>query len=154
VREHHRKLKKLAKKNASMGTSTSQLNKTTRIPNLFPNKAEMLEDQENQKHFEALLKAQKKNEITQEDIDKLVIESEDHKVIREKIEQVEEQNSKVSKSEYKRKLNQMISLSDVCIQVVDARDPFNFRSKELESNVLKNKKKLVILLNKVDLVSK
>ncbi len=137
-----------------MGTSTSQLNKTTRIPNLFPNKAEMLEDQENQKHFEALLKAQKKNEITQEDIDKLVIESEDHKVIREKIEQVEEQNSKVSKSEYKRKLNQMISLSDVCIQVVDARDPFNFRSKELESNVLKNKKKLVILLNKVDLVSK
>lgn len=137
-----------------MGTSTSIVNKTTRIPNLFPNKAEMLQDQENQKHFEALLKAQKKNEITQEDIDKLVIECDDYKVIREKIEQVEELNKKVSKSEYKRKLNQMISLSDVCIQVVDARDPFNFRSKELESNVLKNKKKLVILLNKVDLVSK
>jgi len=84
----------------------------------------------------------------------LVVESEDYKVIREKIEEIEDLNKKVSKSEYKRKLNQMISLSDVCIQVVDARDPFNFRSRELESNVLKNKKKLIILLNKVDLVSK
>lgn len=137
-----------------MGTCISALNKSTRIPNLYPKKAEMMEDQENQKHFEALLKAQKKNEITQEDIDKLVVESEDHKVIREKIEQFDEQNFKVSKSEYKRRLNHMINMSDVCIQVVDARDPFNFRSKELESNVLKNKKKLIILLNKVDLVSK
>ena len=137
-----------------MGSSTSHINKTTRIPNLFPNKAEMLENQENQKHFEALMNAQKKKAITQEDIDNLVVESEDYKVIREKIEEIEDLNKKVSKSEYKRKLNQMISLSDVCIQVVDARDPFNFRSRELESNVLKNKKKLIILLNKVDLVSK
>jgi len=114
----------------------------------------MLEEQESQKHFEALLKAQKKNEITQADIDKLVVESEDAKVIREKIEQFDEQNKKVSKSEYKRKLNHMIGMSDICIQVVDARDPFNFRSKELENNVLKSKKKLVILLNKVDLVSR
>lgn len=154
MREHHRKLKKLAKKNEKMSSSASGLKKTTRIPNLFPNKAEMLEEQESQKHFEALLKAQKKNEITQEDINRLVVESDDYKVIREKIEQFDEQNKKVSKSEYKRRLNQMIAMSDICIQVVDARDPFNFRSKELENNVVKNKKKLVILLNKVDLVSK
>lgn len=137
-----------------MGSSTSAFNKTTRIPNLYPNKAELLEDQENQKHFEALIKAQKKNEITKEDIDNLVVESEDYKVIREKIEQLEEQNKKISKSEYKRRLNQMIAISDVCIQVIDARDPFNFRSKELENNIVKNKKKMIILLNKVDLVSK
>jgi nuclear GTP-binding protein len=155
VKEHHRKLKKLAKKKTQgLGTSTSQLNKTTRIPNLYPNKAEMLEEQENQKHFDALLKAQKKNEITQEDIDKLVVEMDDYKVIREKIEEFDVQHKKVTKSEYKRLLNQMVAISDVCIQVVDARDPFNFRSKELETNVLKNKKKMIILLTKVDLVSK
>ncbi len=136
------------------GTGTSQLNKTTRIPNLFPEKSELLEDQENQKHFEALLKAQKKKEITIEDINKLVVESEDYKIVRQKIEDYDQLNKKVSKSEYKRKLNQMISLSDICIEVVDARDPFHFRSKELENNILKNKKKLIILINKVDLVSK
>jgi len=130
------------------------MNKTTRIPNLFPEKSQLLEEQENQKHFEALLKAQKKNEITKEDIDRLVVESEDYKVVKQRIEQYDDMNKKVSKSEFKRILNQMISSSDVCIQVVDARDPFNFRSKELENNIIKNKKKLIILLNKVDLVTK
>lgn len=154
VREHHRKLKKLAKKSAQLGTGTSTLNKTTRIPNLFPNKPEILEQWENEKHLEALLKAQKKNEITKEDIDRLVVESNDYKVIKAQIEENEQNTKKLSKSEIKRFLNQTIAASDVCIVVIDARDPFNFISKELENNIVKNKKKLIFLLNKADLVSK
>jgi len=153
VKDHHRKLKKMAKKQANLGTSTSSLKKTTRIPNLFPSKMEMIEEQDAQKHYEALMKAQKNKEITSEDIDKMVIEQEDYQVIKEKIEEDFADFRNLPKSEFKRRLNQMVIMSDICIEVIDARDPINFRSKELEKNVMKNKKKLIILLNKCELVS-
>lgn len=156
VKDHHRKLKKLAKKTTTlnMGSSTSTMKKQTRIPNLFPSKMEMLEEQEAQKYLEALQKAQKKNEITQEDLEKMVVEQDDYKIIKEKIEEDFNDLKELPKSEFKRRLNQIVSMSDVCIEVIDARDPVNFRSKELEKNVAKNKKKLVFLLNKSDLVSR
>ncbi len=43
------------------------------------------------------------------------------------------------KSEFKRRLNQLVFMSDICIEVIDERDPINFRCKELEKNVNKNK---------------
>jgi len=144
----------MAKKSANLGTSVSTLKKSTRIPNLFPSKMEMLEEQEAQKHFEALVKAQKKKEITEDDIQKMVVEQEDYKVVKEKIEEDFADLKNLPKSEFKRRLNQMVVMSDICIEVIDARDPINFRSKELEKNVNKNKKKLIILLNKCDLVSR
>jgi len=155
VKDHHRKLKKMAKKstNLHVGSSTSSLKKTTRIPNLFPSKMEMIEDQDALKHYEALQKAQKNKEISEEDINKLVVEQEDYQVIKEKIEEDFADFRNLPKSEFKRRLNQIVIMSDICIEVIDARDPINFRSKELEKNVVKNKKKLVILLNKCDLVS-
>jgi hypothetical protein len=144
----------MAKKSLNIGSSTSTLKKSTRIPNLFPSKLEMLEEQEAQKHIEALEKAQKKREITEEDIQKMVVEQEDYKIIKEKIEEDFNDSKNLPKSEFKRRLNQIVVMSDVCIEVIDARDPINFRSKELEKNVTKNKKKLVFLLNKSDLVSR
>ena len=153
VKDHHRKLKKMAKKSANLGTSTSSLKKTTRIPNLFPSKMEMIEEQDAQRHYEALMKATKNKEISEDDISKLVMEG-DHQVIQQKIEEDFADFRNLPKSEFKRRLNQMVIMSDICIEVIDARDPINFRSKELEKNVVKNKKKLVILLNKCDLVSR
>merc|ERR1712151_789500 len=88
-----------------------------------------------------------------DDIDKMVIEQEDYKIVQKEIEEDFAETKNLPKSEFKRRLNQMVALSDICIEVIDARDPINSRSKELEKNVLKNKKKLVILLNKSDLVS-
>jgi ribosome biogenesis GTPase A len=38
----------------------------------------------------------------------------------------------------KRELNNLISKSDIIIEVLDARDPFSYRSKELEHNVKNN----------------
>ena len=144
----------MAKKSANLGTSTSTLKKSTRIPNLYPNKLEMVVVQEGQKHFEALLKGAKKKEITEVAIEKMIIEQDDYKIIKEKIEEDFADFKNLPKSEFKRRLNQMVVMSDICIEVIDARDPINFRSKELEKNVNKNKKKLVILLNKSDLVSR
>lgn len=45
-----------------------------------------------------------------------------------------------------------MELSDVIIQVIDARDPISGRCKEIEEVVKENGKKIVFVLNKVDLV--
>ncbi|CAK0859009.1 unnamed protein product [Prorocentrum cordatum] len=46
----------------------------------------------------------------------------------------------------------VISAADVVIEVLDARDPASSRSAELEKDVLAAGKKLVLLINKIDLV--
>jgi nuclear GTP-binding protein len=52
-------------------------------------------------------------------------------------------------------LNELISKSDFIVEVIDARDPLASRSKGLENNVLKNKeKRLILLINRADLVSR
>ena len=60
-----------------------------------------------------------------------------------------------SKKAYQKELNQVIENADVILEVLDARDPMSCRSKELESQILSHKdsKKLILVLNKVDLVS-
>lgn len=88
--------------------------------------------------------------ITAQDINNLVAEESGTVV-----QQTEEDNKHVSKYDAKRELNTLISKSDVIIEVLDARDPFAYRSKELESNIMKSKdKRLILIINKVDLVTK
>lgn len=53
-----------------------------------------------------------------------------------------------------KELNKVVEMSDVIVEVLDARDPQGCRSKELEDQVILAGKKLVLLLNKVDLVPK
>lgn len=91
--------------------------------------------------------------ITKDDVNAMVVEDKGIEVIQEK-EDIVSHGDK-SKYDAKRELNTLISKSDIVIEVVDARDPFAYRSKELESNVMKSKeKKLVLIINKVDLVDK
>ena len=51
-------------------------------------------------------------------------------------------------------VNDVIEKSDIILEVVDARFPLESRNNELEYKVKKAKKKLIIVLNKCDLVSK
>lgn len=71
--EHHRKLRKEAKKAKKNGLPVKQSSKLSRIPNLYPNKREEIETQELRKELEKLTKM-KHPLITQEDIDNLVKE--------------------------------------------------------------------------------
>ena len=50
------------------------------------------------------------------------------------------------------KLRTVVEEADVVVQVLDARDPAGCRSKEIEDMVYELNKKLVLLLNKTDLV--
>mmetsp|Transcript_72011 Transcript_72011/g.211423 ORF Transcript_72011/g.211423 Transcript_72011/m.211423 type:complete len:516 (-) Transcript_72011:36-1583(-) len=48
----------------------------------------------------------------------------------------------------------VLSMADVVLEVLDARDPMSCRSMELESEVVGAGKRLVLVLNKIDLVPK
>ena len=49
-------------------------------------------------------------------------------------------------------LRKVIEESDVIIEVLDARDPEGCRNKELEGQIVSQGKKLILILNKIDLV--
>jgi nuclear GTP-binding protein len=73
VREHHRKLRKEAKKAKRAGIPVKKSSKISRIPNLYPKKREELEAQDLRKELEKL--AKKKNAlITKQDIENMVKE--------------------------------------------------------------------------------
>ncbi|CAD5211978.1 unnamed protein product [Bursaphelenchus okinawaensis] len=55
---------------------------------------------------------------------------------------------------YAAEVKKTISAADIIIEVLDARDPFGSRSKQIEDQALNSGKRLVLLLNKIDLVPK
>jgi len=57
-----------------------------------------------------------------------------------------------SKKAYVRDLKKVVETADVVIEVLDARDPEGCRNKELERSIVSAGKKLLILVNKIDLV--
>jgi nuclear GTP-binding protein len=63
-------------------------------------------------------------------------------------------NKDMSRRAYIKDLKQVIEASDVILEVLDVRDPLSCRSKELESQILahKDEKKIILILNKIDLV--
>lgn len=57
-----------------------------------------------------------------------------------------------SRRAYIKELKKVIEAADVVIQVLDSRDPEGCRNNELEQNVLKQNKKMLLIVNKIDLV--
>ena len=49
-------------------------------------------------------------------------------------------------------MKKVVEASDVIIQVLDARDPMGCRSPEIEKEARSANKKVILLLNKIDLV--
>lgn len=57
-----------------------------------------------------------------------------------------------SKKAYAKELKKVVEASDVLIEVLDARDPEGCRSKDLEQQCLAQGKKVLLVVNKIDLV--
>lgn len=57
-----------------------------------------------------------------------------------------------SKKAFAKELKKVIEASDVLIEVLDARDPEGCRCKELEQQMLAQGKKVLLVVNKIDLV--
>jgi ribosome biogenesis GTPase A len=103
-----------------------------------------MEEQDRQRQADLIEKSKKGKKKEEED--PVILEDKEGQVISQAPEVVR-------KSNFKLELNDLMEICDVIIEVIDARDPLSYRSKELENNVKTKGKKLIILLNKIDLVS-
>eukprot|EP00794_Sanderia_malayensis_P006030 gene6030-6731_t len=177
IREHHRKVKKEAKK-----SEKTKSRKDPGIPNSFPFKEKVLQELEERKQraleekerqkkqrFKEVNK-KRKLELLQKDAEKRAKEFE------KKQEQTEKQAEKIlSKSAeyngelmsafcilenslktYYKEFKKVVDAADVLIEVLDARDPIGCRCPQVEEIVMNSggNKRLVLLLNKIDLVPK
>lgn len=164
VREHNRKMRKEAKKHPK------KKNKIMEIPNQCPFKEDILKEveemkkmkeEEKRKQKEAA-REKKREQLAQNDLQGLVNEAKNkqlaHKSMRvatvEDIIKEAEVKKENSLKAYYKEFKKVLDAADVVIEVVDARDPLGTRCKQVEEAVrsAKGNKRLVLILNKADLV--
>ncbi|KAI9222031.1 P-loop containing nucleoside triphosphate hydrolase protein [Blastocladiella britannica] len=159
VREHHRKLRKEAKKNPN---ARSKVKKDPGIPNLWPFKQQLLDQivesrereaakAEEVKQRRAQLAKQQKATVAAAAGNSLLLTPPDQV-------RVYSDNSSRAQSQgtYYREFNKIMEKADVILQVLDARDPMGTRAKHIENMILESGtgKRVILILNKVDLVPK
>ncbi|XP_073951728.1 nucleostemin 1 [Choristoneura fumiferana] len=170
VRDHNRKQKKEAKKNPK-----SKKAKPVQIPNVCPFKEDILKEveamkkhkeEERQKRKElAKQEKQKKMEEKQKggvSMNSLVANAEARGKVHDAFKGDEAGNDDVefgkdrkqenSLKTYYREFKKVISEAEVILEVVDARDPLGTRCAQVEEAVRESGKRLVLILNKADLV--
>eukprot|EP00033_Pygsuia_biforma_P000501 GCRY01000590.1.p1 GENE.GCRY01000590.1~~GCRY01000590.1.p1 ORF type:complete len:622 (-),score=212.69 GCRY01000590.1:57-1922(-) len=160
VKEHQRKLKKDQKKNPNLRKKVS---KDPGIPNLAPFKEKLMADIERAKEAAKEDKVKRVQQAKQ--MKKVRNLAEMSANIRERTKQFEEKQKQEvgqnldshkdhSKKQFFRDLKKVAEVSDVLLEVLDARDPLGCRCFDVEKWVLQRDptKKIILILNKVDLV--
>jgi nuclear GTP-binding protein len=161
VREHKRKLRKDAKSHPEL----RKAKKDPGIPNLYPFKEDLLRRVKEQKEINDAEKKQKKEEQKAARAAKGQSEMNELAMLAEKrnkdYEKKQNQKSKRlmkdnSKKAFVRELKKVIKGSDVIIEVLDARDPIGTRCPSIEQKIIAEdpNKKIILVLNKIDLVPK
>ncbi|CAN1234968.1 Guanine nucleotide-binding protein-like NSN1 [Linum perenne] len=163
VKEHHKKKAKEAKKLVRSGKQ--KVEKDPGIPNDWPFKEQEL------KALEAR-RAKAMEEIEQKKADRkerarkrklgILEEDDDAGVVPEEVKRSKQQVHHVGVAQnrdsadrvFYKELVKVIEVSDVILEVLDARDPLGTRCADMEKLVMKSgpEKHLVLLLNKIDLV--
>ncbi|XP_040446114.1 guanine nucleotide-binding protein-like 3 [Falco naumanni] len=161
IREHHRKVRKEAKKRGR-----KKPKKDPGVPSAAPFKEELLREAEQRKQRLEELKQKQKLNRQKEHEKKRKLEAKKAAKIKEKAEGKESSGKskaktnklldKNSKKSFCRELKKVIEASDVVLEVLDARDPMGCRCPQLEQAVTccGGDKKLLLVLNKIDLVPK
>ncbi|KAM5280076.1 guanine nucleotide-binding protein-like 3 [Ctenodactylus gundi] len=158
VREHHRKLRKEAKKRGH-----KKPRKDPGVPNSAPFKEALLREAELRKQQLEELKQQQKLDRQKEQEKKRKLETNPDEP--SNVEAIEESGQgktkkiKLVKQSPKKlhcqELKKVIEASDVLLEVLDARDPLGCRCPQVEEAIVQSgHKKLVLVLNKSDLVPK
>ena len=158
VRETRRRSKKEARKLAALGIKTGAgRDKELHIPNLYPYKKKMIEHLVNSKqttHRKKLLEKLALKEKT--GINMEVIKEDSDERVAKYLERtkVSTQAKLKNRKHFMKELRNVIDSSDIILEVLDARDPMGCRCKELEAEALGsgNGKKVILVLNKIDLV--
>ncbi|KAL6893495.1 hypothetical protein ACP4OV_007593 [Aristida adscensionis] len=174
VKEHHRKKRKEAKKEGKAG-HRKKVEKDPGIPNEWPFKEQELKALE-QRRAQALQELEAKKEarkerarkrklglLEDEDIANLAsaassqgIEFEQKDAAKENAPAEVAKSHDHSERSFYKELVKVIEASDVILEVLDARDPLGTRCIDMERMVRKAdpSKRIVLLLNKIDLVPK
>ncbi|XP_026876302.2 guanine nucleotide-binding protein-like 3 isoform X1 [Electrophorus electricus] len=167
VREHHRKVRKEAKKSGIRRKAKKDIG----VPNSAPFKEEVLREAEQKKQEleelrekNRLAKQKERAEKRKQETDGTAADAEPKSKKAKKEEKAKAQKqarAAVAKKKSTKKfrcseLNKVIEAADVIVEVLDARDPLGCRCPQLEEAVLKHggKKRLLLVLNKIDLVPK
>ncbi|CDW83179.1 guanine nucleotide-binding 3-like [Stylonychia lemnae] len=165
-----KKHRKDAKKMKAMGLQPVKLRKDAGLPNLQPKKKDLVDqierkqriDQETKHHLKEIqdkrpqpkdlnqfMKHVQAQQSHYEEVKKLV-EEENVDGMVDNDPNTKSMNQ--SKKAYAKELKKVIEASDVIVEVLDARDPEGCRSHEMEKDVLSQGKKVLLVINKIDLV--
>ncbi|CAF0819025.1 unnamed protein product [Didymodactylos carnosus] len=170
VRDHKKKMRKEAKKHPER---TKKRSKDFKIPKLAPFKEELLqeaeqakkkkEEEKELKKHQRILQKQKQQQQRPTTLESLVNDAQkrqihfaqqhdndDQEQSADKSAFMQEKSRKIFYKEFKK----VVDASDIVIQVLDARDPLGSRCRQVEEGVLTSGKgkKLILLLNKIDLI--
>lgn len=150
VREHKRRLKKECKK---MGLQ-KRVRKDPGIPNSWPFKAELLQEIEEKKEKRdadmEMRRKVAKNRASKNHKQAAIDKQESHRAREE--DRKEKRADDVARFQLQN-LRRNLSEADVLLQVLDVRDPLGCRCAALEAWAQENKKRIVFVLTKADLVT-
>ncbi|THH32318.1 hypothetical protein EUX98_g1840 [Antrodiella citrinella] len=159
--ETRKKRKRAANKNPQW---KSKLTKDPGIPNNFPYKDQVLAEIAEERRQQIVQKANKKKAVQQPPAEDEGIEE-----LSSALFLTSTQNGIVTAGPSTSKttdeadaatqadistLDAAIALADIIVEVLDARDPLSYRNLHLEKVVEQKERKLVVLLNKIDLCPK
>ncbi|KAM7429354.1 Guanine nucleotide-binding protein-like 3 [Porites harrisoni] len=164
IREHLRKQRKEAK----LSGKSKKHKKDPGVPNLFPFKEEVLKQAEEKKRRQEEANERRKQNRLKEVNKKRNLESLQKDAMKrgkefEKKESLKENSQsdvysgrklEGSLKAYYKEFKKVVDASDVVLEVLDARDPMGCRCTQVEESVMSSgvNKKLVLILNKIDLV--
>ncbi|XP_078494917.1 guanine nucleotide-binding protein-like 3 homolog [Ciona intestinalis] len=166
VRAHNKKVKRDAKKNPGKYKKSK---KDPGVPNAAPFKEKILREAQQRKEREEEEKKRQKekrlNEVNkrrsleglQKDALQRQKEFEQKSITLNKMkESAPTKTNETSRKAYYKEFKKVVESSDVVIEVLDARDPLGCRCLEVEKTILESgpNKRIVLLLNKIDLVPK
>lgn len=175
IKDSRKKVKKEAKKLKAMGIAPRKMKKGNGIPNIFPYKEQMMNQMERKENMDKEMKDNMKTmananshlpkgsleNYAQHIQAKVELFEEEKKfggLTEEELREAEnlmDPNARAmqqSKKAYAKELKKVVEASDVIIEVLDARDPEGCRSKDLEQSCLAAGKKVLLVVNKIDLV--
>uniref|UniRef100_A0A7S0CUJ8 CP-type G domain-containing protein n=1 Tax=Amorphochlora amoebiformis TaxID=1561963 RepID=A0A7S0CUJ8_9EUKA len=153
VKEHKRKMRKAARANGDM----PRTRKDPGIPNLWPYKEKLLSRMSDAKERVRELE-QKQREARKERLNRKRFEKEEKKETESSQSHMLIKNGN-QKKWFMKDLKQVLEVSDVILEVLDARDPQGCRCRKIEemvqgkySGTSNRPKRIILVLNKIDLV--
>ncbi|XP_072505946.1 guanine nucleotide-binding protein-like 3 isoform X2 [Notamacropus eugenii] len=161
VREHHRKARKAARKGGAR-----RPRKDPGVPGSAPFKEALLREAARRKQqLEELKEKQKLSKLKEQrqkrkredrDVPSAETQPPEAEFVGKKAKLSRRTVKQVSKKPFCRELQKVIEASDILLEVLDARDPLGCRCPQVEQVITKTggNKKLLLVLNKTDLVPK